>query len=151
MWVALYPLYIYLDKRPETPLEKSFVQMFGADLQSARTCVKQYQTSKDFTDLQRAWDIYYNVFGALEKLLKQMTTIEINQAAPKLAVLQGPLELAVPGTYRPNKHVVTIQELVHTLPVIMSKQRPRRMTMIGSNGVDYLFLLKAQIFSMQEH
>jgi FKBP12-rapamycin complex-associated protein len=143
MWSTFAPLYKYLDQGAETPLEKSFMHMFGVDLKNARVCVHQYQSSKDFADLQRAWDTYYDVFGALEKLLKQMTTIEVKQAAPKLADLRGPLELAVPGTYRPNKPVINISEIVQTLPVIMSKQRPRRLTIIGSNGVDYLFLLKA--------
>ena len=80
------------------------------------------------------------------------------------------LELAVPGTYRagrlndcftwmcwhksewPNyknsfflfseSPVVTIASFAHQLDVITSKQRPRKLTIHGSDGEDYAFLLK---------
>eukprot|EP00727_Mastigamoeba_balamuthi_P014068 m51a1_g9284 putative phosphatidylinositol kinase tor2 (2481) ;mRNA; r:2709-12776 len=142
MMAVLNPLYSYLDKGAESPLEESFQQNFGQDLQVARRWIKQHQRTRDFTDLQHGWDIFYNVFGALEKLMKNMTTIEVKQAAPKLAPLKN-LQLAVPGTYRPDQPPVLIKEVVATLPVIPSKQRPRRMTILGSNGLEYMFLLKA--------
>lgn len=81
------------------------------------------------------------------------------------------LELAVPGTYRAGKFiilhfiwqwpphllscinrmtstcckgmpVVTIASFAPQLVVITSKQRPRKLTIHGSDGQDYAFLLK---------
>ncbi|EPB65195.1 phosphatidylinositol 3- and 4-kinase, partial [Ancylostoma ceylanicum] len=52
------------------------------------------------------------------------------------------LELAVPGTYDPSQPVVGIASIGTHLQVISSKQRPRKMTIRGSNGREYAFLLK---------
>jgi serine/threonine-protein kinase mTOR len=56
-------------------------------------------------------------------------------------VLQG-LELAVPGTYLIGEPVVTIAAFAQQLHVITSKQRPRKLTIHGSDGAEYMFLLK---------
>lgn len=55
--------------------------------------------------------------------------------------LQG-LELAVPGTYLIGEPVVTIAAFAQQLHVITSKQRPRKLTIHGSDGAEYMFLLK---------
>ena len=56
--------------------------------------------------------------------------------------VQG-LELAVPGTYIAGEPVVTIAAFAPQLHVITSKQRPRKLTIHGSDGAEYMFLLKA--------
>ena len=52
------------------------------------------------------------------------------------------LELAVPGTYLAGEPVVTIAGFAAQLTVITSKQRPRKLTIHGSDGAEYQFLLK---------
>ena len=52
------------------------------------------------------------------------------------------LELAVPGTYIAGEPVVTIAAFAPQLHVITSKQRPRKLTIHGSDGAEYVFLLK---------
>jgi phosphatidylinositol kinase/protein kinase (PI-3 family) len=52
------------------------------------------------------------------------------------------LELAVPGTYIAGEPVVTIAAFAPQLHVITSKQRPRKLTIHGSDGAEYMFLLK---------
>jgi FKBP12-rapamycin complex-associated protein len=56
-------------------------------------------------------------------------------------LLQG-LELAVPGTYIAGEPLVTIAAFAPQLHVITSKQRPRKLTIHGSDGAEYMFLLK---------
>ena len=58
--------------------------------------------------------------------------------------VQG-LELAVPGTYIAGEPVVTIAAFAPQLHVITSKQRPRKLTIHGSDGAEYMFLLKASL------
>ena len=55
--------------------------------------------------------------------------------------MQG-LELAVPGTYIAGEPLVTIAAFAPQLHVITSKQRPRKLTIHGSDGAEYMFLLK---------
>lgn len=52
------------------------------------------------------------------------------------------LELAVPGTYQSGKPVVKIVEFEPIFVVIPSKQRPRKIALLGSDGTSYTFLLK---------
>ena len=52
------------------------------------------------------------------------------------------LELAVPGTYFAGKPIVRINSFSKTLRVLYSKQRPRKCSCFGSDGKEYVFLLK---------
>ena len=52
------------------------------------------------------------------------------------------LDLCVPGTYDPNGRLIKIQSIDPILHVILSKQRPRKLTMRGDDGNEYVFLLK---------
>lgn len=55
------------------------------------------------------------------------------------------LELAVPGTYIVGEAMVTIGSFRSQLHVITSKQRPRKLTILGSDGAEYMFLLKVSL------
>lgn len=61
--------------------------------------------------------------------------------APKL-LSQENLEIAVPGTFKSNKPVVQITKFAQVLPVLSSKQHPRKLHLNGSDGREYVFLLK---------
>lgn len=64
--------------------------------------------------------------------------------------MQG-LELAVPGTYIAGEPVVTIAAFAPQLHVITSKQRPRKLTIHGSDGAEYVFLLKVRLLLLHWH
>jgi len=70
-----------------------------------------------------------------------LSTVSLKPQSHPLTVMQG-LELAVPGTYLIGEPVVTIAAFAPQLTVITSKQRPRRLTIHGSDGAEYMFLLK---------
>ena len=61
--------------------------------------------------------------------------------APKLLESEN-LEIAVPGTFKANKSTIKISKFASVLPVLSSKQHPRKMNMFGNDGREYLFLLK---------
>lgn len=69
-------------------------------------------------------------------------TLDLQYISPNLEKLEN-LALAVPGTYiAGQKNSITIRKFASKLSVISSKQRPRRLTIRGSDGRDYDFLLK---------
>ena len=70
----------------------------------------------------------------------------ITSLGPSVAVVLQGLELAVPGTYIAGAPVVTIAAFAPQLTVITSKQRPRKLTIHGSDGAEYMFLLKVGLF-----
>ena len=48
----------------------------------------------------------------------------------------------MPGTYIAGEPLVTIAAFAPQLHVISSKQRPRKLTIHGGDGAEYMFLLK---------
>lgn len=60
----------------------------------------------------------------------QLTSLELQYVSPKLLMCRD-LELAVPGTYDPNQPIIRIQSIAPSLQVITSKQRPRKLTLMG--------------------
>ena len=141
MFKVLAPLHEMMAVGPQTMRESSFQQAFGLDLEEAHEWCSKYKRSKKDTDLNQAWDLYYHVFRRINKQLPQMTQLELQLVSPKLLEAKD-MELAVPGTYRAGQPIVKIQSFAPSLTVITSKQRPRKMTLNGSDGRTYMFLLK---------
>ncbi|KAI0064021.1 atypical/PIKK/FRAP protein kinase [Artomyces pyxidatus] len=141
MIAALEPLHDMLDAGPTTARETSFAQVFGRELHEAREACRRYQKFGEPKDLDNAWDIYFAVFKKVEKQLPQLTTLDLQYVSPELLKARN-LELAVPGTYQSGKPVVKIVSFATKLTVISSKQRPRRLSLKGSDGKDYQYVLK---------
>lgn len=138
---ALAPLHKSLELGAETPSEASFQSAFGRELGEAHEWCKKYMLSHNDADINRAWDLYYHVFRRINKQLPVMTTLELKNVSPQL-LCSREMELAVPGTYRAGKQLVRIHNFSQILKVITSKQRPRKLNIVGGDGLDYNFLLK---------
>lgn len=145
MFATLNPLHQMLERGPETHKEVAFMQAFGQNLVDAQEWCRKYKLSQNQTDLDQAWDLYYLVFRKINKQLPQLTTLELNIASPKLLSARN-LAIAVPGTYVSGQPIVTIKSFFPTLTVITSKQRPRKLTLRGSDGKEYPYLLKGISF-----
>jgi FKBP12-rapamycin complex-associated protein len=141
MFATLAPLHEMIENGPETSQEESFQQQFGRDLQEAHEWCKKYTRSNKESDLNHAWELYYHVFRKINKQLPQMTSLELQQVSPKLLNARD-LEIAMPGTYKAKEPVTMIRSFAPTLIVMASKQRPRKLTINGSDGLPYTFLLK---------
>ncbi|RKP06910.1 kinase-like domain-containing protein, partial [Thamnocephalis sphaerospora] len=141
MFSVLAPLHAMMERGPETLREISFNQAFGRDLQEAHELCHRYQQTFDGKNLNEAWELYYQVFRRITKQLPQLITLELQYVSPKLLQAKD-LEIAVPGTYKSDEPVVTISSFAPTLTVITSKQRPRKLSLKGSDGKDYQYLLK---------
>ncbi|AAS53791.2 AFR420Wp [Eremothecium gossypii ATCC 10895] len=141
MFATLEPLHEMLKRGPETLREISFQNSFGRDLNDAYEWVMNYKRTQDISNLDQAWDIYYNVFRRISRQLPQLQTLDLQHVSPKLLAAND-LELAVPGTYSTGKPVVRISYFEPVFSVISSKQRPRRLSIKGSDGKDYQYALK---------
>ncbi|KAF4546613.1 Phosphatidylinositol 3-kinase tor2 protein [Lasiodiplodia theobromae] len=141
MFATLAPLHAMLDKGPETLREISFIQSFGRELQEARDWCQTFRNSGEEGDLNQAWDLYYQVFRKIARQLPSLMTLELQYVSPKLKAVHD-LDLAVPGTYQSGKPIIRIQSFDPVSTVIQSKQRPRRLVIKGSDGVNYMYALK---------
>ncbi|KAH6572836.1 hypothetical protein BASA60_006398 [Batrachochytrium salamandrivorans] len=141
MIATLEPLHHMLERGPETFREVAFMQAFGRDLAEAYDWSKKYSRTLHSDDLNQAWDLYYQVFKKVSKLLPQLNSLEMQYVSPKLLKAQD-FDLAIPGSYRSGDPVVRIASFLPTLTVMASKQRPRRINIGGSDGKEYQYLLK---------
>lgn len=141
MFAVLEPLHQMLIKGPETLREVSFQTAFGKDLGDAYEWLQNFKKTNDVANLNQAWDIYYNVFRRISRQLPQLQTLDLQYVSPKLLASRD-LELAIPGTSGANKPIVRIVAFDPIFNVISSKQRPRKLSIKGSDGVDYKYLLK---------
>lgn len=117
------------------------LQTYGRDLVEALEWCNRYLVSGNNRDLNQAWDLYYHVFRRISRQLPQLTSLELQYVSPKLQQSRN-MELAVPGSYIPGQPVVKIAYIQSSMQVITSKQRPRKLCIKGSDGNDYMFLLK---------
>ncbi|EGV64899.1 FAT-domain-containing protein [Yamadazyma tenuis ATCC 10573] len=150
MFEVLEPLHLMLQKGPETMRETSFVNAFGRELADAYEWILNYRKTKDITNLNQAWDIYYNVFRRIGKSLPSLTSLELQYVSPKLDEARD-LELAVPGFSEAGKHITKIAKFEPTIPVISSKQRPRKIEIRGDDGKHYFFVLKGHEDNRQDN
>lgn len=141
MLATLAPLHEMLDRGPQTLREVSFEQAFGHDLRDAKHYCDVYRESREVGDLNQAWDLYYAVFRKISRQLPQLMSLDLKYVSPQLKDMHD-LELAVPGTYQSGKPVIRIAMFDPCFNVIPSKQRPRKLTLRGSDGVQYAFVLK---------
>lgn len=166
----LLPLHEQLEKGAETIPEGGFIRTFGSDLAQAHQYILDYirlvseggeniptgpdvsagfdssgrhirQNEEAETAMFKAWDIYYSVFRQINKQLPALTKLELSDCSPALNTARG-LELGVPGSYRVDGSYIKIDKFIPTVQIITSKQRPRKITLRGNDGKDYVFLLK---------
>ena len=121
--------------------EISFRHNYGKSLLDAQFWLDQFRTSGKTVDLHQAWEVYQSIFKKIKAQIGNLKKIELHHVSPALTAAHN-LSLAVPGTYKPSKQDICITNFSPTVHVIASKQRPRRMSMYGSNGQRYQFLLK---------
>lgn len=141
MITHLESLHQLMEKGPQTSGETAFLQVYGKDLREARDSCMRFRRYRDNAEMDKAWETYYGVFRKIEKQLPQLTVLDLQYVSPKLLAAND-LELAVPGTYRAGKPVIKISKFSSRLSVISSKQRPRRLSIVGSDGTEYQFGIK---------
>ncbi|CAI0401188.1 unnamed protein product [Linum tenue] len=145
MLKVLEPLHEMLEEgvmREKTTIkERAFIEAYRHELLEAWECCMKYKRTLKEAELTQAWDLYYHVFKRVDRQIQAMTTLDLKSASPDLLECRD-LELAVPGTYQADSPVVTIASFAPQLAIIQSKQRPRKLTIHGSDGKDYAFLLK---------
>lgn len=82
-----------------------------------------------------------NVFKRIGSKYQSVQFYELRNVAPKLLASEN-LKIAVPGTFRSGRKITRIAKFSQVLPVYQSKQHPRKLSLMGDDGREYVFLLK---------
>lgn len=122
----LAPYHKIMENLPETMNEIAFYQGYASDLTEAETWTQRYLITKSTADINQAWDIYLSVFRRISQKQKEVMFYELKNVAPKLLASEN-LDIAVPGTFKSDRKIVKISKFASVLPVLSSKQHPRKM------------------------
>ncbi|KAK9166114.1 hypothetical protein Scep_001305 [Stephania cephalantha] len=141
MLKALEPLHEALEEGPTTLMEHTFIQAYGRELMEAYECCMKYKRTGQESELTQAWDLYYHVFRRIDKQLPSLSTLDL-KASIKIHFYVLYLYYTQCLLFFSGAPLVTISSFAPQLVVITSKQRPRKLTIRGSDGEDYSFLLK---------
>jgi len=165
---TLIPLHTSMERDNLTIQEKSFYKSYLDDLNLSYTNLQNYirfmneqgrpiptegaapvagnrmHDAPEYKYIVKAWDRYYSVFKLINQNLPQLTSLELEFTSPYLLNAKD-LVLAIPGTYSVDGSLVRIQSFHPKVLVIRSKQRPRKIRIIGENGREFVFLLKVSV------
>jgi FKBP12-rapamycin complex-associated protein len=128
----LYALKAQLEAPPETFLDRVFQREFGPDL----------NTAFDRLGIENTVGEGIGILGKIQRrlrhLLPELDELPLRFASPVLNALNNS-EVAVPG----DLGAICIKEMEKVLVVLKTKHRPRRIGIIGSDGIVYRFVLSA--------
>jgi hypothetical protein len=135
-------------EKPETMYELHFYQKYGGDIIEAGYYLKDFMDNQNFSSLHQAWDIYLNIYSDIIEKYEKFETISLEYVSSKLSHFQDS-KISLPGSYcignenylNLNK-LIRIQKMGQILKVFNTKQHPRKISMIGTDNKEYLFLLK---------
>eukprot|EP01063_Lacrimia_lanifica_P009384 TRINITY_DN1637_c0_g1_i1.p1 TRINITY_DN1637_c0_g1~~TRINITY_DN1637_c0_g1_i1.p1 ORF type:complete len:3223 (+),score=943.34 TRINITY_DN1637_c0_g1_i1:82-9750(+) len=155
---TLHGLHLLMDVKPASEHETIFHSQFSEKLAAARASLlsaEQYlrprQQAREREGAMRAFHekleetmhTYKDIHKDIEARLSKMPYLDLDFINADLGSATD-LSVAVPGTYVADQPVVQIQSFSKQFYIIPSKQRPRKITIQGNDGRDYIFLLKGR-------
>ena len=131
----------------ENMYEIHFYQKFGSEINEAEYYLKDYIENHNLIALNQAWDIYLNIYYEINESFSNFDTISLEYISSKLSNFQDS-KICLPGSYILKSEntkltkLIRIQKMGSILKVFNTKQHPRKISMIGTDDKEYLFLLK---------
>ncbi|KAL0251106.1 hypothetical protein GEMRC1_000320 [Eukaryota sp. GEM-RC1] len=144
----LRPFVEEMKEPTDIPHEILFNKTFGSLIDSAWRHFDAYILSvrggraqtRYLSDAMRFFD---DLQSRLGEKIKFCTYLELHYACPHL-LKSFKVKLPIPGGYAVNKKAVNIFKFLPRLSIYPSKQRPRRLHVIGDDGHKYDYLLKGR-------
>ena len=138
----LIPLYSSLEKlEPQTFNEFCFINNFQSSLIKAKELLLLYQKTKTIKYLQDSIKIYSFVQVQLSIITNETKLIHLKNISTFLLNFSDK-EICVPSTFLYNKPIISIERIDSI--IIKSRQKSKRILIIGSDGKKYNYLLKSK-------
>ncbi|KAF9924106.1 Serine/threonine-protein kinase smg1, partial [Modicella reniformis] len=121
---------------PKSNHERWFVLTYRGRIQTALDCLR---SPKAWSNLYEGFSKLKEVYMDLGKELAGTRVLKLSELSPELATIQPSL-IDIPS---PNQGTrVTIQSFEQQVVVIPTKTKPKKLTIIGSDGKRYTYLFK---------
>ncbi|KAG0313205.1 Serine/threonine-protein kinase smg1, partial [Dissophora globulifera] len=121
---------------PETKHERWFVSTFGGRIQAALACLR---SPNSWGNLFEGVMMMKEVYMDLGKELSGTRVLQLSDLSPELASIRSSL-IDIPSPHQGTG--VTIQSFEQQVVVIPTKTKPKKLTLVGSDGKRYTFLFK---------
>ena len=153
-----------MNESPDNLYEINFNQCFYNELKEAENYLKLYIKNPNDRYIKEAWIIYQTVYNNIQSKYKNMSTIYLEYISPLLSNIPEN-QIGLPGyffldkLYKERKQLIIgktldnsfqnedkpvfIKKLDKYLYVLNTKQRPRKISLIGTDNKEYKYLLKS--------
>jgi hypothetical protein len=127
---------------PSTPHECWFFNTYGTAI--CRALVSIRNPSDILSNLPAVWQHFHDLSKELAKLHLKPVTIKLRDISPLLAQISSS-KISLPGVHPDySGDIVTIQSFEPLVAIIPTKTRPKKITILGSDGREYAYLIKGR-------
>jgi len=121
--------------------DSTFIQRYQSHIKTLNGIMNDVISKESISSVQ------FNELVMIQKTfaanLSSEKTLSLPSLAPALFSIKNS-PISVFGTFKPNTQPITIKRFGSELGVILSKQRPKQLKIVGNDGHQYLFLLKGR-------
>ena len=162
--IQLNKVHKQMNDSPDNLYEINFNQCFFNDLKEAENYLNKYIKNPNDRYIKEAWEIYQTVYNDILSKYKSMSTISLEYISPLLSNINEN-QIGLPGYYfldklfRERKQLIIgktkenviekedlpvfIKKLDKYFYVLNTKQKPRKISLIGTDNKEYKYLLKS--------
>eukprot|EP01119_Soliformovum_irregulare_P007298 TRINITY_DN1969_c0_g5_i1.p1 TRINITY_DN1969_c0_g5~~TRINITY_DN1969_c0_g5_i1.p1 ORF type:complete len:1347 (+),score=556.40 TRINITY_DN1969_c0_g5_i1:406-4446(+) len=140
-FVTLDTLFKHTFATPETSHERWFQNTFGEALKKAIAFFKSPRNLLE--NPESAWHPLKDLSREFNRFLKP-TTLRLNDISTELTRSVFSM-VTMPGhelNHHGNENLVKIQSFEMSVNILPTKTRPKKITIVGSNGKKYIYLIK---------
>ena len=130
-----------LGERPASVYEIDFYQKYYSSIREAEENLDEYKYSKIVEFVREAWEIYHVLYKSISDSYKTFNILSLDYISPKLYNIKDS-NIILPGTYYTEQNIIKIKKIDKKLSIFNTKQHPRKITIIGNDDKEYMFLLK---------
>ena len=154
-----------MNKNPDNLYDINFNQCYYSQLNEAHNYLEKYIKTNNKSYIKLAWEKYQTVYRSLKEKYNNMSTIYLKYVSPLLSEIPEK-QIGLPGYYFLNKlnkerkqliignikennsletedQQVFIKRIDKYLYVFKTKQKPRKISFIGTDDKEYKYLLKS--------
>ena len=153
-----------MNETPDNLYEIHFNQCFYPQLKEAQNYLKKYIKTPNDRYIKESWEIYQSIYNEIQTKYKNMTNISLEYISPLLSNIKEN-KIALPGYFfldKLNKErkqliigktkenilqsdelPVFLKKMDKFLYVLNTKQKPRKISLIGTDNKEYKYLLKS--------
>ncbi|KAI9141330.1 hypothetical protein BKA69DRAFT_1038604 [Paraphysoderma sedebokerense] len=142
--VVMKPVVVDLEKmcnnylrRCSTPHEEWFQNTYGGRIQSALDSLIQPKTNRD---IKSGWQEFSELYREFNRGLHRNRILKLSNVNPRLMKLKN-TPVLMPGVFDCAERV-TIKSFEPDFVVLATKTKPKKMTLMGSDGQTYRYLCK---------